>query len=299
MLPIFFYPSKIDILKTFDHINVPKLITKNTPISSMGSCFATNIGRFFIENGYNYLIKESLKQNPNRKGLNPYIAASARWDFVYNSAVMRQIIQYTFTNTWDPIVRWWNIHPNILTDPYRRGTAYPLKNADALFNIHRKASFEAISECDVFIITLGLTELWRDIRDKMVYYRVPHISIYDEKIHEFYIQTVDDILYDLDYIYTTIKNNNVSLKFIITVSPVPFNASFRKELDVISANMISKSKLRVAVDEFVSAYKDVYYFPSYEIVLMGILDPFVSDGRHIKPEAVEQIMKIFEDKIIK
>ncbi len=37
----------------------------------------------------------------------------------------------------------------------------------------------------------------------------------------------------------------------------------------------------------------LFYWPSYEIVKEFHTDPYMDDGRHIKPEIVQQIMRLF------
>ena len=293
MLNANFYPDKASFLEYFKG-KKQNLINKKTKVSSMGSCFATNIGRFLLENDYNYLVKESLKMSVSETALNPYIAASARWDFVYNTTVARQIFMYSFTDDWKPKTRWW-FRDKKAIDPYRRGAEYKKGTQDKEFDLHRLASKSALEESDVFILTLGLTELWRDKRDKSTYFRTPLKEIFDPDVHEFYVQSMSDIIRDLEYIYNTLKIFNNGVQFVLTVSPVPFNATFRTDVDAVSANMVSKSKLRVAVDIFKSLHPEIIYFPSYELILMSEEYPFVDDGRHIKPDVVLRMMKIFEE----
>ncbi len=62
----------------------------------------------------------------------------------------------------------------------------------------------------------------------------------------------------------------------------------------ITANSASKSILRVAVDEIMqNSPKNVFYWPSYEIVKDFHVDSYMDDGRHINQEIVKQIMRLF------
>ena len=73
-------------------------------------------------------------------------------------------------------------------------------------------------------------------------------------------------------------------------------ATFRNQ-SCITANSVSKSILRVALDNVLTKYKEddqIYYFPSYEITKDYLVDPFKDDNRHMKDENVSFIMKIFE-----
>ena len=284
------FPIKKYWSTAFEGYAVP-LIDKNTRIASMGSCFAVNIGRYLLEHEYNYLVYEKLIPNNDSNGLNPYLASSAHWNLVYSSACIRQIFEYSL-GEFKPEIRWWYPGRGVVQDPFRRHVTYPNNERLAKFAEHVEQSRRALVDCDVLILTLGMSEVWRDCTDQSTYWKKPPKI---HKLHEFYRQTVDDVWSDLAVCHKLIKKENSKVKIIITVSPVPFNLSYRKDVDVISANMVSKSVLRVAVDEF-TELKDVYYFPAYEMTMFNESDqdPFVDDGRHIKPSVVQNIMEMFE-----
>ena len=58
------------------------------------------------------------------------------------------------------------------------------------------------------------------------------------------------------------KEHNPECRLLVTVSPVHLWATFRDDLDVISASCNSKSTLRAVADEFASRHDNVYYFPA-------------------------------------
>ena len=94
---------------------------------------------------------------------------------------------------------------------------------------------------------------------------------------------------------------NPACKLLMTVSPVNLWATFRTDLDVISASCNSKSTLRAVADEFASRHENVFYFPAYEMAT--IYQPlsgrsFFSDGRenyHVNKPTVKFIMRHFFD----
>jgi hypothetical protein len=93
--------------------------------------------------------------------------------------------------------------------------------------------------------------------------------------------------------------HNPDCQLLVTVSPVHLWATFRQDLDVISASCNSKSTLRAAADEFVSRHENVYYFPAFEMatiyrMLMG--QTYFAAGKenfHVNRETVAFIMKQF------
>ena len=270
-------------------------IDKTTPIASMGSCFAREIRKVLLRNEYNYILEETEQWAA--------VHASAAWERTYNTFCMRQIFDYTF-NEFKPETRWW-VSPETsqVQDPYRRIILYEsIGAAEKDFANHIECSKRAITRAKVFILTLGLTEIWENIHDQSVICLPsgPYVNEGgDMSNYRFRVSRYQENLENLESIYQTLKANNKGCQVIITVSPVHLWATFRDDADVISANCNSKSTLRAVADEFVHNHGDAFYFPSYEIAtsfnqLMNI-SPFVGgkENFHINQDTVELIMKHF------
>ena len=153
-----------------------------------------------------------------------------------------------------------------------------------------------LNQIDIFVITVGLSEVWYNKENNQVFWKAIPTSEFDEKKHGFKLSTVDENSRNLDEICRIIKRNLPLAKIIFTLSPIPLMATFRNQ-SCITANSISKSILRVALDNVLTKYKGddkIYYFPSYEITKDYLVDPFKDDNRHMKDEYVSFIMKIFE-----
>lgn len=270
-------------------------IDKSTPIASMGSCFAREIRKVLIRHEYNYIQEETYHPAS--------VHASAAWERTYNTFSMRQIFEYTF-ESFNPKTRWW-ISPKTkqVQDPYRRIILYDsIEEAQNDFLSHIECSQRAIMKAKVLILTLGLTEIWKDKSDGSVICLPsgPYVneggSLDD---YEFCVSRYSENLDNLEKIYKIVKNNNKDCKLIITISPVHLWATFREDMDVISANCNSKSTLRAVADEFVCRHDDVFYFSSYEIATnftMMMNKTCFEKGKenfHINKETVELIMKHF------
>ena len=92
------------------------------------------------------------------------------------------------------------------------------------------------------------------------------------------------------------RKYNPKFKLILSLSPIPFLATGRADHEhVIAANCHSKSSLRVAAQEVVDKYDDVYYFPSYELIHYCEASPWESDLRHVKRDTVSRVVSMFED----
>jgi hypothetical protein len=188
-------------------------------------------------------------------------------------------------------------------DPYRRTIIYEnLDQAEADFEQHKIHSRRAIEQAHVFILTLGLTEIWQDRIDGSV------ISLPagpypneggDMGRYEFRVSRFVENLENLERIHAIMNKYNPSCHILVTVSPVNLWATFRRDRDVISASCNSKSTLRAAADEFAVNHKNVSYFPAYEMAT--IYQPLVgktyfSDGRenfHVNKATVKFIMRHF------
>ncbi len=270
-------------------------IDRTTPIASMGSCFAREIRKALLKHEYNYILEETHKWAA--------VHASAAWERTYNTFSMRQIFDYSF-NEFSPLTRWW-VSPETgqVQDPFRRIILYDtIENAELDFQNHMRCSRKAINRAKVLILTLGLTEIWENIHDRSVICLPsgPYVNEGgDMSDYRFRVSRYPENLENLESIYCTLKQNNPDCKMIITVSPVHLWATFRTDMDVVSANCNSKSTLRAAADEFVYRHDDVFYFPSYEIATsfnqLTNKSPFVKgkENFHINEETVDLIMKHF------
>ena len=250
-------------------------ITRNTPVTAMGSCFAVEISRHLQKAGYSYI-----KHSP--------IDASGPWGKVYNPASFRQFMEHA-AGTWKPQVEW----PNGRC-PYRKWTPGTKEwtVGDHPYAELREATIRTLQEAEVFILTLGLIETWRHTTGDVVY-QVPPKEVADDYYLD--VATVLDIREDVVLGMEAAQSVNPNLKFVLTVSPVPLRATFRTDCDVFTANLDSKNRLRIAARGITDSMVD--YFPSYEMA-MADPNPFRSDNRHIRPELIAYIMRRWTDETI-
>ena len=272
-------------------------ITRKTPIASMGSCFAREIKRRLSQREYNYISEET--HHPAA------IHASAAWERVYSTFCLRQIFEYTF-ETWQPDLRWW-IAPQSgkVQDPYRRTIIYDnMAEAESDFASHLNHSRRALERAEVLILTMGLTEIWQDRIDQSVISLPsgPYVREGgDMSRYKFRVSRYAENLENLERIHAIMARHNPGCQLLMTVSPVNLWATFRQDLDVISASCNSKSTLRAVVDEFTTRHENVYYFPAFEMAT--IYQPlsgqtYFAEGRenyHVNKPTVKFIMRHFFD----
>ena len=281
---------------TYPFLGVQSLkITRDTPIASMGSCFAREIRKVLLDSGYTYITEET--HHPAA------VHASAAWERLYNTFSIRQVFEYTFEQ-WEPDLRWWlSPQSHKIQDPYRRIILYDsVETAEEDFTRHLIHSRRALERAEVLILTLGLTEVWQDRVDGAVICipTGPYVNEGgDMSRYLFRVSRYVENLDNLERIHAIMAKYNPSCRLVVTISPVHLWATFRKDADVISASCNSKSTLRAAADEFTVRHENVYYFPAFEMAtiyrpMMG--KAIFAEGKenfHVNKQTVKFIMEHF------
>lgn len=282
------------IIGELPYATTHKFVTRDTPIGSAGSCFATEIAHRLQADGFNYVITEP---NPNAKdGLQD---ACARWGTIFNAPSLRQLAERAFGIRHTAPLLWSTYSSNggkgaTYRDVFRDDVWFDsVEEYEAGYAAHVAACREAFLKCRVFVATVGLNEVWRLRSDGTVLARSPWRLA--PGLVERGVLTVDDNITELQRTLDILRAHNPELRLIVTVSPVPLHATHRaKESHIISANCHSKSLLRVALEQFVKGNEGVYYFPSYEVVTSCTREPWLPDERHVSREAVGNVMRLFD-----
>ena len=277
------YPKGRDLGPDFFLGERHALMTRDTPIASIGSCFAREIKDHLVRRDFNYL---QTAQGPNARH------GSAAWDRVYNTFCLRQEFERAL-DSFTPHERFWE-HEGKILDPYRKQVVWDtMEEAERGLEEHRQAAREAFTRARILVITVGLTEIWHSVVDGSVFYQVPPAGVFNPEIHAFRNSTVSENLANLEAIQALMQAANPECRIIITVSPVPLRATFQRQ-NVVIANTVSKATLVAATSQFVANHENVHYFPSYELVTTCIRRAFKDDNRHISRKAVRKIMRVFE-----
>ncbi len=180
----------------------------------------------------------------------------------------------------------------IWEDPYRKDVY--AASRDGIVDLSRKIDAcirDAILQADMYVITLGLTEVWRNDANGEVVNYVPNRErdgsapgfTFEQSTYE---QNADN----MRAICTLLREHFPHRKIVLTVSPVALSRTFSGQ-DIIVANMESKSTLRAVAGVIAREFESVTYWPSYEIALTR--DVFKPDGRHVTPDGVRAIVDQF------
>lgn len=282
-------------------VQAPFSISKETRISTAGSCFAQHIARHLIASGFNYLITE-----PAPSILGPDIAEeygygnfTARFGNIYTSRQLVQLFDRAY-NEFSPLDNAWEHTDGTYIDPYRPQLTPGGYQSIEELRLDRETHFQSVrsmfEKSDVFVFTLGLTEMWIDNRDGAAYPVCPGTSggCFDTSKHSFVNLDYEDVVSDMRMFIERIRNVNPDIKVLLTVSPVPLVATATDQ-HVLAATTLSKSVLRAAADRVTRDFSDVSYFPSYEIITGNFNEGryYEDDKRGVKSIGIEHVMGLF------
>ncbi len=255
----------------------------------MGSCFAREVKNHLVARGFNYV---QTAEGPNARH------GSAAWDRVYNTFCIRQEFERAL-DTFAPAEGCWESKGRLF-DPHRKAVRWrsPEHREEELAE-HRRTAALALTSAEVIVLTLGVNEVWYSREDGSVFFQVPPADVFDPERHGFRLATVEENVRNLERVEALLDQVNPGARLILTVSPVPLRATFRHDTDAVCASFESKATLLVATREFVRRSERAYYFPSYEIVLAAVPQPFEEDGRHVRPETVAAVMDVFEYQFLR
>ncbi|GGE25627.1 GSCFA family protein [Gemmobacter megaterium] len=279
----------------------PFAVTPRMTITTYGSCFAQHFSRALVARGYSWLNAE-----PAPGGLDDTLARqfnygvfSARTGNIYTASLLRQWVEWALDVSAPPDIYW--ERDGRVFDPFR-----PAIEPDGFGSVEEMlasrrtciAAFrKSITECGLFVFTLGLTESWWDAEGGFEYPMCPgtHAGSFDPERHVFRNQDYDFVFENLQRAITLIrKHRDKGPKVLLTVSPVPLTAT-NSGNHVVVATMESKSVLRAVAGAAARKLKAVSYFPSYEIINSPVFRGtfFEPNQRSVNPHGVDHVMGCF------
>ncbi|MDK3017634.1 GSCFA domain-containing protein [Pseudodonghicola flavimaris] len=275
-------------------------ISQSDTVATAGSCFAQHISRAMIQNGFHWIDAEPAPDHLSDEDAKAfgYGVFSFRTGNIYTATLLRQWVEAAFNVT--PLDEELWEHSGRIFDPMR-----PAIEMNGFASTHeclalRRHSLHAmrnvLSNVDLFVFTLGLTESWRNRDTGFVYAACPGTlaGSYSEAEHEFYNQTYPEIFRDMQAVLDLIREHNPKVKFLLTVSPVPLVATAAQQ-HVLLSTTYSKSVLRAVAGDLATLREDTDYFPSFEIInstpFRGSF--FMPNQREVSSAGVDFVMKHF------
>lgn len=292
----------IEVPGMLDPVDKPEFtISTEDRIVTAGSCFAQHVARHLVGAGFRHHVVEQAHHviHPQIALDHNYGMFAARYGNIYTARQLRQLLERAW-GRFTPVASSWAHPDGFLVDPFRPriqpGGFVDEEELTLERAQHLACVRKAFEEMDVFVFTLGLTETWADRRDGAVFPLAPGVygGSYDEATAEFLnfdeTETFDDLAWSLQFI----RSINPGVRFILTVSPVPLNATYERR-HVLVSTTISKARLRLAAERAVAAFDKCCYFPSYEIITSPHARGryFAEDAREVLPAGVLHVMSLF------
>lgn len=144
-----------------------------------------------------------------------------------------------------------------------------------------------LTKAKVLVLTLGTAF---EFRSKSNGKHVANCHKVPQSNFTRHLSTINEIIELFQHIHDLLKTINPDLNILLTVSPV------RHTKDTIELNSASKSTLRVTCLQMEMQFKDVHYFPSYEIMMDDLRDYrfYEKDMIHPNEQAIDYIWNFFE-----
>lgn len=254
---------------SIEKINPEFRFNLNSKILTLGSCFSDVLGQYLIEN------KIECLANPFGNVYNIQSIADIVEGIVEKSEPNQDAIIEN-----DGVFFHYNYHSEI-RDYTRIGLLEKLKQ----INISTK---KFLQKTDYLILTLGSSWVYEKNDNEHI---VSNCHKQNASLFKKKLVSEKEQLDIFENINLLLKAINPRLKIILTVSPV------RHIKDSLELNSVSKSMLRTLCYNITETHKDVYYFPSYEIMMDDLRDYrfYKADLIHPNEQAERYILDIFSE----
>jgi tetratricopeptide (TPR) repeat protein len=246
-----------------DGVDQTPIVSASTRVLTLGSCFAQNIAMVL-----------------SRRGVQA------------TSLGMGELINSTYANR--ALLNWLLDEGLESLDEETQGVF------SHYYGKEKSTARDTFSNADVFVFTLGVAPCFFNRKTGAFHLSYPNTNtLHLLAENEFRTTAVAENVQNIEGIIPAVRKLSPEATIFFTVSPVPLAATFEYS-SAILADCVSKSTLRVAIDEVCRANPPgVYYWPSFEIVRwLGIYEGSAfgaEDGtsRHVSEHYIDVIMEAF------
>ena len=256
-------------MKFRTEIPVPKYpfeISFDSQMLFLGSCFSEHVSEYFTEREFSTLA------NPFGILFNPLSIALALDLMTGKQQLTEQYFTF-FDEKWVSFA-----HHGKFSNPGR-----------VLFDtaVHQsvKTGGEFLKNTDILFVTFGTSYYYYHKEKKLVVancHKVPAAAFEKRRA------SITDICNAFLPFFEWRKTYRPDMKVVFTVSPV------RHLGDGFHENQLSKAILHLAIEKLQETYRNVYYFPSYEIFMDDLRDYrfYDKDLCHPSPQGVEYVKEL-------
>jgi len=234
----------MELLLPFQVIPSSHKISYADKIFFIGSCFTEEIGKMMIDLKFNVL------QNPNGILYDPLSIASALDSYIENKMYHEDDL-FLLNELWHS----WQ-HHSVFSGMSKEKVLLQINHSQS--EAHR-----FLKEASWLIITLGTSynyQLKKTLQPVANCHKAPR-DFFEKKL-----LSIEEITSHLSNVISKLQSYNSGLKIIFTVSPV------RHIKNGVIENNRSKARLIDAVHTVKENYKNVFYFPAYELIIDVLRD---------------------------
>ncbi|MBP5681926.1 MAG: GSCFA domain-containing protein [Bacteroidales bacterium] len=263
-------------MELFTKVDMPKTnisIDYTSKLMFIGSCFAENIGKFFVDAKFDCVV------NPT--------------GIIYNPLSISRMISNLIDNKTYNEDDFFFDGNHYLSYDFHSSFAYKTLD-ESLTNVNacilKGRNF--LKDADIVFITLGTAYVYF-LADNP---SQPVCNCHKQKPETFVrrLVSVDEVVEALSDIVSKLSSLNSSLKIVFTVSPI------RHLKDGAHGNRLSKSTLHLGIEQVLRKFDCCEYFPSYEILEDELRDYrfYAEDLVHPSPVAEKIIWERLRDTYI-
>lgn len=251
------------------NVDFPFNIDYSSKAFFMGSCFSDNISQKLIDGGFSAIA------NPFGVLYNPIS--------IKNS--LKILLEKRQMEASDLIEHEGLFHS------FSHHSSFSKTSAEAsllAMNESIKHSEEALKNSGLLFITFGTAFVYKHIQNQNI---VSNCHKLPAKTFEHFQLSIDDIVREYQTLIPALRRLNPKLKIIFTVSPI------RHWKDGAHENQLSKAILHLSIKALQEQFEDLYYYPSYELVMDDLRDYrfYAEDMIHLTDQAVDYIYQHFQD----
>lgn len=233
----------MDFRLEFEPASIDRKLDLDDNIMLVGSCFT--------EHMYNYLVASKFHalQNPNGVLFNPFSIAHALMRYIENRQVNEAEL-FDQNGLWNH----WDFHSKLSCSDFHE--------TFNMMNRQITGAHHFLKNAQWVILTLGSAFVY-ELEGKQIVancHKLPSSSFKKRMLGP------DEIVVLYNQVIALLKSFNPGINIMFTVSPV------RHLRDGFVENNRSKAILVNAVDRILQSRSDLYYFPSYELIIDDLRD---------------------------